>query len=164
VITQNLINYEKNERYLADKLFQHIPTIENVEYTSGHICYDAIITLKNQTKIISEFKVRSFEANKYPDYILQVDKLVNLTKRKKQNNYDMIYYINFFQGKDKTNIEFIIFNLSGRKEQWQQNKPIIKKMWMNAETHKSTTFKVEKQVILLQYDEKIDMRGNFILN
>lgn len=163
-MTQNLINYEKNERYLADKLFQHISSIEKVEYTSGHICYDAIITLKDQTKIISEFKVRNFEANKYPDYILQVDKLINLSKRKKQNNYDMIYYINFFQGKDKTNIEFIVFNLTGRKEQWNKNKPIVKKMWMNAETHKSRTFKVEKEVILLQYDKDIDMRGNFILN
>lgn len=160
-----LKNYEKTERYLAERLFSHIPTINTYMFTEGKICYDTIITLNNGSRILGEIKVRSCEANQFPDYILQVDKLINLIKRAKLNGFELIYYINFFNN-DKTSTmkDFIIFDLTPRIQEWKVNRPIVIKKYMNDATFKSKTYKVEKEVIMLKYDEKTDMRGTFCLN
>lgn len=163
-MTQTLKNYEKNERYLATRLFAHFNTIKEYSFTEGHICYDFLIKLIDDKTIIGEIKVRNFKTDKYPDYILQVDKLIGLIKRATRNNYDKIYYVNFFKSEDNTRKEFIIFDLTVRIKEWKVNRPTVKRMLMNAETHKSTEVKVFKDVILLKYDENIDMRGNFSLN
>jgi len=90
---QKLINYEKDERELTDKLLSHIPSVESVEYTKGRIAYDAIITLKNNKKILTEVKVRNCFIETYPNYVLQVDKLVSLLKYKIKNGYEMILFL-----------------------------------------------------------------------
>lgn len=158
-MTQNLINYEKNERVLTTQLLNRIPTVKDYSFTSGHICYDCLINLKDGRTIIGEVKVRNFELGKYPDYILQVDKVVNLNKQAVTNHYDLIYYINFFKSSEPNRVDFIIFNLTERIKEWRSIRPEVKKMWMNSETHLSTTNKTEKEVILLRYNEKIDMTG-----
>jgi hypothetical protein len=162
-VNENLKNYESNERYLAKKLFQFMSNIKQYTFTEGHICYDTIITTQDDKQILGEIKVRSCEIDEYPDYILEVNKVINLIKKKKLNNYDSIYYINFFQNKNNALIDFIVFNLYERAKTWKTVKPIIIKKWMNAETYLSKSNKVEKQIMLLKYDEKIDMKGTFVL-
>jgi hypothetical protein len=151
------------ERHLAEELFKLIPTIKEYTFTEGRVCYDTIITLNNDKKILGEIKVRSFQINKYPDYILEGSKLISLINRKKKDGFDLIYYINFFTNKDKL-YDFIVFDLTARIKTWKINKPIITKMWMNAETHLSTTIKVPKEVILLKYDPEMDCKGILPLN
>ena len=148
-MSQNLIKYEKNERYLATQLFKSIKTVKSYSFTQGRICYDFIVNTTDDKSIIGEIKVRSFDISKYPDYILQVDKLLGLIKRAKANKFDKIYYINFFISDKKGHIDYIIFELTERINEWKINRPQIKNMLMNAETHKSKEYKVWKDVILL---------------
>ena len=162
-MSQTLKIYEQNERILADKLFQLFDTIQDYYFTQGKICYDTVITLKNGTTILGEMKVRNFKADKYPDYILQVDKLLALINKAKNKGH-LIYYINFFESETTGMKDFIIFNLSARIPEWKVNKPVVVKKWMNDATFKSTEYKVTKEVIMLQYDETKDMRGSFSIN
>ena len=155
---ESLNNYEINERKLADELFKLIPTIESVEYTQGRICYDCLIKMKNQKTVLGEIKVRNIEINKYPDYILEVSKLISLINKYKKLGSDRIYYINFFSNKIEGIKDFIVFDLTARMKVWKENKPKIYKKYMNKVTYISNE-KVCKEVIMLQYDEKIDMKG-----
>jgi len=163
-VISRLKEYEKKERYLASILFNNMKGIKEYSFTEGHICYDFIVTTETDKIIIGEIKVRNNNIDKYPDYILQVDKLHNLIKRAEKYNYDIIYYINFFKTKEKSQKDFIIFNLSERIKIWYKTKPKIHSMLMNAETFRSNKIKVYKDVILLKYDEKIDAKGNLSLN
>lgn len=163
MINEQLKIYEENERYLCYKLFQHIPTIRDYYFTNGKIAFDTIITLENETKILGEVKVRQFEANKYPDYILEVSKLISLIKRHKEKGTDLIYYFNFFDGKKPEIKEWIIFNLTPRIMNWKVNKPKIEKRWMNEATFVSN-HKIQKEVIMLQFNPETDMRGFLALN
>lgn len=153
-----------NERYLTDKLFRGIGTIKTYSFTTGNICYDGTCTTTNDVTILFEVKVRSFKADKYPDYILQVDKLISLINRAKNMNLKRIYYINYFITDTPGVYDFIIFNLTPRIEEWKKTKaPVVQKS-MNAATFKSTENKIIKEVILLKYDETMDARGNFVAN
>ena len=160
---ENLAAFENTERFLAFKLLNTFDTVQQIDFTSGKICYDVEINLKNNKKALGECKVRNFQADKYPDYILEVMKLTSLIKKAQKTNSEFIYYINFFINEDNTKRDFIIFNLSERCKVWKTEKPQIKKMWMNHCTYISNV-KVEKEIILLQYDPKIDKRGTFSLN
>jgi hypothetical protein len=162
---KSLSDYEFNERFYTDKLISHLPNIESVEYTSGRIAYDAIITLKNQKKILTEVKVRDCYISTYSDYIIQVDKVINLIKYKVKGNYEFVYYINYFKNAENSNsIDCIVFNLGKRLLEWKTNPPKIHLMWMPNETYKSRSYKVQKEVVLLNYDETKDMKCNFSLN
>jgi hypothetical protein len=133
-------------------------------FTENNECYDTLITLENGTKIIGEIKVRNFATTAYPDYILEVDKLVNIIKRKQTIDYDLIYYINFFHNQDKEVLkDFIVFNLSKRIEAWKIKPADVQYKWMNACTRLSTTQKVKKEVIMLAYDSEIDWQGTITL-
>lgn len=163
--TINLSNCEQKERYLSNRLFSHIPSIERVEYTSGRITYDAIVFLNNNKKVITEVKVRDCFIKTYPNYILQEDKLINLIKHKVKNNCDFIYYINYFKNPDNDNLmDCIVFDIGTRVIKWKNNKPEIKLMWMNEETYVNNPHKVQKRIILLYYDEKMDMKVTFSIN
>ena len=161
---EKLEKFEKNERLLATRLFDHIPTIKSYEFTSGKIAYDTSIELQNGMKILGEIKVRNFDVDAYPTYILQVDKLVSLIKRAKTNGYDLIYYLNFFNNPNPTLRSFIVFNLSKRIEIWKVEKPKVEIRYMNAATFASTTYKIPKEVIMLSYDPNMDWKGAFVLN
>jgi len=162
-VDSKLLCYEKNERYLADKLFSSINTIEEYSFSSGKVCYDFIVKLKSGIKILGEIKVRNFKIDKYDDYILEVDKLVRLINVMKKYNFDRIYYINFFETDYEIAKDFIIFNLTERLKEWKVNKPKIEKRLMNYETYKSTDVKVFKDVIMLKYIDNIDARGIIML-
>ena len=159
-----LKSYEEDERYLLEILLSHFKTIENYNFTSGRICYDAEIFLKNKKTILSEVKVRKFKIDTYPDYILQVDKLISLINKAKTKGNDLIYYINFFKSEYKNRKDFIIFNLTPRIMEWKTNKPTVINKWMNAETCVDNPNKISKQVIMLNYNPKIDCMGNFYIN
>lgn len=163
-MNQKLIAFEKNERTLAARLFSHIPTIKGYTFSEGKLCWDAIITLDDDRKVLSEFKVRNFEADKYPDYILEVAKLVNLINKTKENGYDLLYYINFFENSNPALKDFIIFNLSERIKVWKVKPPQTIFKSMNKATFMSIYDKCEKEVIMLSYDEKIDCRGIITMN
>jgi hypothetical protein len=158
-----LIDYEKTERYLAKKLLDKIKNVEDYWFTKGRVCYDIEILLKNEKMILGEVKVRNFKIDAYPDYILQVDKLISLINTAIKKKSDLIYYINFFDSDKPEQEDFIVFNLMPRIQEWKTNKPIIVKKMMNSETCVSTDYKIIKQVILLTYNPKIDMKGTFNL-
>lgn len=152
-----------NERLLMEKLFSKIPSIESWQFTQGRICYDAIVkTNKNET-ILVETKVRAIERDKYEDYILEVQKLIGLLKRKKDNGYDKIYYCNFFKTEKSEMQEFIIFDLTPRIEQWKLIPPDVIFKYMNKATFLGDN-KTLKEVIMLRYDDKTDCKGIFALN
>lgn len=161
---EKLKKYEARERELTDTLFRTIGTIKSYTFTQGRICYDGHFTTVNDTNVLFEVKVRDFEVNKYPDFILQTDKLLNLIKRSKTMGIGHIYYINYFKTSDPTIFSYIVFNLTARIEEWKKTKvPVIKK-YMNNETYKSTTYKVEKAVVMLKFNSNIDQQGHFNLN
>ena len=160
----NLAQYERNERYLGEQLFKRLPTIKEYEFTSGRICYDSLVTTTENKHILVEIKVRRFRRERYNTYILQVDKLQNLIKRAEKMKLEEIRYINFFESDNPAKVEFIIFNLSERIKQWQKKPPKVEKMKMNIETWKSEDVKALKDIILLEFDDKIDSKGDFYLN
>jgi hypothetical protein len=155
---KTLQQYEKNERILATKLFSLIPTIKAYEFTEGRICYDTIIHLENGNTILGEIKVRNCEFETYPDYILEVMKFKSLCKRMKDNNYNLLYYINFFNNEKEELKDFVVFNLSARIKEWQVTLPTIQHKWMNEVTFKSN-HKVQKEVLMLKYDKNKDWFG-----
>ena len=108
--------------------------------------------------------MRRFRRERYNTYILQVDKLQNLIKRAEKMKLEEIRYINFFESDETNKVEFIIFNLSERIKQWQKKPPKVEKMKMNIETWKSEDVKALKDIILLEFDDKIDSKGDFYLN
>ena len=163
-MNETLNKFEQNERFWAEQLFKIFPNIKEYQFTNGRICYDVIITLHNTKTILGEIKVRNIKIDKYDDYILEASKLVSLIKKYKKLNNDKIYYINFFNNEYEGIKDFIIFDLSARLADWKINKPIITKKWMNAETYKSRDNKIEKEVILLKYNDKIDCKGLLSLN
>ena len=160
----NLAQYERNERYLGEQLFIRIPTIKEYEFTSGRICFDSLVTTTENKHILVEIKVRRFRRERYNTYILQVDKLQNLIKRAEKMKLEEIRYINFFESDNPAKVEFIIFNLSERIKQWQKKPPKVEQMKMNVETWKSEDVKALKDIILLEFDDKIDSKGDFSLN
>lgn len=159
-----LANYESNERTLLDKLLSQYETIEDYWFTKGKICYDTIIVMKTGLKNIGECKVRNFKRNKYPDYILEKQKLISLINRCVKEKYHKILYINFFDSDNPYRKDFIIFDITARIPFWKEHPPVVKKMWMNEATYLSKTHKVEKEVILLQYNERYDVLGDIGLN
>jgi hypothetical protein len=160
----NLKVFESKERNLCEKLFSIIPEIEAYRFTEGKICYDVVIMTKSKKVILGEVKVRSFEIHKYDTYILEVSKLISLINKQKKLGSDRIYYINFFSNKSEGVMDFIIFNLTERIKTWKKVKPITIKKYMNAVTYISKEDKVEKEVIMLVYDDKIDCQGVITVN
>lgn len=160
---KTLKEYEVTERQLMEKLFSKIPSIVSYEFTSGRICYDAIIKTDKEQTILMETKVRNIEIDAYENYILEVQKLISLINKKKLNNYDKIYYCNFFKSKDSLLQEFIIFDLTPRIEMWKYDKPTIIYRRMNRATCQGDD-KVLKEIIMLEYDPKIDYKGIMPMN
>lgn len=162
----NLQAYESNERNLTTQLFnQSALPINKVSYTTGRIAYDAIATLNNNQTILIEIKVRNCYIDTYPNLFLQKDKLMSLIKYRDRFNNNYIWYVNHFNHHiDDSKKDFIIFNLHRRIEEWRSNPPIIEQRLMNAETCRSNEDKMYKDVILLQYNEKIDRKGTYSIN
>jgi len=158
-----LAEYEHNERYLTGKLLKKYDNIDNYKFTSGKICFDTELFFKNGVKALAETKVRSFEMNRYSDYILQANKLVALIKKAQKRGSDAIFYINFFESDNPGVKDFIIFDLTSRIQEWKINRPQVKRMYMNAVTYLGNQ-KIEKEVIMLRYDESIDRKGQISLN
>lgn len=160
----NLVKFERNERYLGEQLFKRLPTIKEYEFTSGRICFDSLVTTTENKHILVEIKVRRFRRERYNTYILEVTKLQGLIKKAEKLKQDTILYVNFFECDETNKVEFIIFNLSERIKQWQKKPPKVEKMKMNIETWKSEDVKALKDIILLEFDDKIDSKGDFYLN
>jgi hypothetical protein len=160
-----LAEFETKERYYATELFNRFDTIKEYSFTSGRICFDTLIVKKDETRILGEIKCRNFTANKYNTYILELGKLRGLINRANQNKCTKIYYINFFLNEaHPTYRDCIIFDLTPRLAEWKKNPPKVVPMRMNAETYKSSTFKVEKEIILLEYRPEFDCKVILALN
>ena len=153
---KTLAQCEYTERELATRLFKMV-NITKYAFSKGRVAYDTIFLNLTGNKILGEIKVRNFEANKYNDYILQVDKVQGMHRRGILNNCSKLYYINFFVSNNK--IEFITFDLTPRILEWQTNPPKVEKRIMNAVTCVRDQEKIYKDVIMLKYDEKLDCRG-----
>jgi len=158
-MNQRLSKFEKHERKLGTCfLMSFTNEINHAVFTNpnSHSFYDGwYTTFKNpDVSTCFEIKVRNFEYTKYPDYILEAGKLRNLLKLHEEGK--TILYMNFFKN-DKGFYDCIVFNLSKRVPKWIKDGriPTINKL-MNAETFKSRYNKVEKQVVMLQYDPSID--------
>lgn len=156
---QKLAEYENKERSLATQfIYSFSDKIKQAKFTppNSYSTWDMWYSTWNEpdASIIGEVKVRSFEYTKYPDYILQVDKLKNLIKQMKLGH--KIQYLNFFLNQDGY-YDLIVFNLTKRVEQWKKDGHIptqIKRM--AAATFKSKYERVDKEVVMLQFDPSID--------
>lgn len=160
----SLQEFENKERYFGTQLFKRINTIKNYEFTTGRVCYDFCITTTQNKHIIGDVKCRRFKRDKYNTYILEVKKLQGLIKKAEKLKQDTILYVNFFETDEANKVEFIIFNLSERIKQWKKKPPKVEQMKMNVETWKSEDVKALKDIILLEFDDKIDSKGDFYLN
>lgn len=157
--TTNLNKYEENERILANNFFEYYKDkIYTHQFTppKERKPYDGTYRVNiEDPSTFFEIKVRDFEFGKYPDYILEMKKLMSLSKI-----YDKgfsVEYWNFFN--NKNSYDLIIFNLDYRINLWRkQGKSIIKKKWMNIRTFQSKQLKTLKDVVMLKYDNKIDLK------
>ena len=162
-MNQKLAEYEYNERLLTGKLLKRYDNIDKFKFTSGRICFDTEIHFRNGVKALMETKVRTFEIDRYEDYILQVDKLKSLIKKAQKKGSNAIFYVNFFNSDNPGVKDFIIFDLTSRIQEWKTKRPQVKRMYMNAVTYLGNQ-KIEKEVIMLRYDENIDRKGQISLN
>jgi len=159
-----LQEFESKERQLCSQLFKRINTIKEYEFTSGRICFDFTLKTTQNKRIIGDVKCRRFKRDKYNTYILEVTKLQGLIKKAEKLKQDTILYVNFFETDEANKVEFIIFNLSERIKLWKKKPPKVEQMKMNVETWKSEDVKALKDIILLEFDDKIDSKGDFYLN
>lgn len=155
-----LKKFTDNEKKMMMQFFDTFGgNIENYEFTYGNCSWDGQFQ-DNIYKIptVFETKVRNFNLHKYDTYIIEAQKLNNLAKHHNQGK--KVKYFNFFKSKNGT-YDLIIFNLSERIERWRENntpiEEIIEKKWMNSATYRSKE-KVEKEVIMLEFDSSIDMK------
>ena len=157
---KKLSKYEKHERKLGTLFLHSFPNeIKQAKFTepNSYSTYDGwyATRLQPDASVCFEIKVRDFEYTKYPDYILESGKLKNLLKLHTQGH--RVLYMNFFKN-DKGYYDLIIFDLSKRVPDWKEFgcPTVIKKM--NAATFKSKYDKVDKEVIMLKYDDRYDVK------
>lgn len=158
---KKLSQYENHERSLGKQFVYSFPTkIKLAAFTepNSYCTYDGWYSTWTEpdASVCFEIKVRDFEYSKYPDYILEAGKLKNLLKLHKQGHH--VYYMNFFKNNDGF-YDLIMFNISARVPKWKEmgRVPTVIKS-MNAATFKSKYDKVDKEVIMLEFDETIDTR------
>jgi hypothetical protein len=162
---ESLSNYETAERYYATELFNRFDSIKEYSFTSGRICFDTLIVKKDETRILGEIKVRNFPIKLYNTYILELGKLRGLINRANQNKCSRIYYINFFLNETHpTYRDCIIFDLTPRLIEWKTNPPKVEHKYMNRMTCVSTTNKISKDVIMLEYRPELDCKVILALN
>lgn len=157
---QKLNKYEKAERELgtlfcysfADKIKQAAHTPPN-SYATYDMWY---CTFKEpDVSTIVEIKVRNFDVDKYDSFIIEKNKLKNLLKQVKEGKHSI--YLNFFKNENGY-YDAIAFDVEKRIPEWKVNGLPIENKWMNSATFRSTTKKVEKEVIMLRYNEKYDTK------
>lgn len=146
----NLNAFETKERVLTNNLFINNKCITNLEFTppNSYARYDGTF-LMNNVPCMFEVKVRNFPYTKYNSWILQLDKYKGLIQ---YANTHALLYINYFTTNEPDVYSAIIFNISKRYKQWGNNPP-VETMTMNDATFKSTTNKVDKTVIMLNFDK-----------
>lgn len=155
---ESLLKYEKHERSLGLQfIYSFSDKIDNYEFTPPHSksFYDgwySTITSPDSS-VCFEIKVRNFPLFKYPDYILQVDKLKNLLKLVKKGH--QVKYMNFFKN-DAGFYDCVVFDINKRVPGWKKNGIKSEKMLMNEATYKNDNKKVFKDVVMLKFNEEID--------
>lgn len=155
----NLEKYTRNERNLMTQFFETFDEIvEAFQFTEGNVFYDYhYITSVSDPSIFGEIKVRSFPIEKYPDYIIELQKMNNLAKLVNDGFY--VQFSNFFKNKNGT-YDLIVFNITYRVQLYRKMgyENVVKRMYMNETTFKSRSKKVMKDVILLKFDPMIDTK------
>lgn len=155
--------YEYNERLLTDCLLKKFNNIESYSFTNARLCYDGWFKINGKTYLL-EVKVRGNTINQYPDYFLETAKLNNLMESAKIQNLGVVY-INYFKTEDPQKWDYIIFNLRARANAWNENnKPTVEFIPMNEKTFESRDKKVQKLVIRLNFNDRIDTKGTINLN
>lgn len=154
---QSLNAFEKKERILTTYLLSNNQSVTNLTFTppNSYSRYDGTFSLNN-VPCLFEVKVRNFERTKYSSWILQLDKYQGLIKH---INTHALLYINYFTTSTQDENESIVFNISKRYKAWGDNPPVERK-YMNSATFRSTSYKVDKPVIMLTYDK--DFGDNII--
>lgn len=138
---------EKIENFYIKKLLNKLDVKdENIKYTEGNICYDAIVTLNNSTLML-EAKVRDvtdYVANLIENEgaILEVKKYNSLINARKNLSCKKLYYIYFMKNQNKT----YIFDLD--KVTLNKTKKV-----MNNQTYSAGNSKIEKEIYLLSTKE-----------
>ena len=156
--------YENRERYLTYYLLSHKKEFKSFYLCDAHVCYDAVATTVNDISALIEVKVRDNAIDKYPDYILEIDKLDKLINAAKAKNYKILY-INYFATETPDQWDYIIFNITARIREWEINgAPTPKVIYANEMTYVSKEKKKEKWVITLKYEPDKDEKGSFNLN
>lgn len=155
----NLQKFTDNERNLMTQFFKTFDeNVEAYQFTEGNVFYDYhYITNVSDPSIFGEIKVRSFPIEKYPDYIIELQKLNNLT-RLVNDGFD-VQCANFFKNQNGT-YDLIVFNIPYRVQLYREMgyEKVVKQMWMNETTFKSRSKKMMKDVILLKFDPMIDTK------
>jgi hypothetical protein len=153
---ESLSTYENQERFLAYKLLTTSPNIKEIYFTkpNSRTPYDGIYIKYDGTRILFEIKVRSFELDTYPDYILERGKLQNLIKQI-ERGYN-VAYINIFPTSNRDVYSAILFDLNARYARWKKYGISYVQRWMNTATFKSTSKKSSKEVVMLKYEDVWD--------
>ena len=146
----NLNSYEIKERLLTRNLFYGSRLVSDLKFTEpgSFSTYDGEFNF-NGTRVVFEVKCRDFSIDKFDSWIMQADKLRNLSKHECQT-----VYINYFTTPTEGCYSAILFNITKRLQAWKNNIPYTT-MTMNDATFKSRTKKIEKNVILLKYEREM---------
>ena len=157
---KRLNKFEKHERSLGEQFIYSFPNeIKQARFTepNSYAKYDGWYATWKQpdSSVCFEIKVRDFEYTKYPDYIIEVNKLKNLLKLSKDGS--KVLYMNFFKN-DKGFYDLIVFDLTARVPMWAKGGIPKEVRMMNEATFKSKYKKVEKEIVMLEYIERIDTK------
>lgn len=138
--------------------------IKTFYLTDAHVAYDAVAVTKSDITTLIEIKVRDNAINKYPDHILEVEKLDKLVNAAKAKDHKILY-INFFKTEAPEQWDYIIFNITGRLREWAEHGPPSPQCILaNDKTFVSKETKREKWIIRLKYEDDKDQKGTINLN
>lgn len=128
------------------------------KFTTGNCFYDYHYTLSaTDPSIFGEIKVRDFSIDQYNTYIIELQKLNNLSKLS-DNGYH-VQYTNFFITPQGT-YDAIVFDIPKRIKMYREKgiQNFVQRLWCNKATYRSRNNKTEKLVIYLEYNPDIDVK------
>jgi len=159
---------EIKERILAAKLFSLMQIYDYKFSPQGSFSRtDGIYTLNGTTHIF-EVKVRNHSIEKYPDYILEYDKLEGLKKINERyfSGEAVIDYIMFFKEPDDT-YSVILFDVSEKIAIWQKRGLSQSDVWFMKRLPASTVSSRGwswKEITYLSYNKMFDKKFSGIIN
>lgn len=150
---ENLEHFKEMELKIAKSLLTS-PKISELKISSNRFSkFDGSFhSLSYNVDCKFEIKMRSFSMTKYPNHIMEISKYKNFCKLYNKNFFCL--YIMCFTEENGI-YSSIFYDISNRIKLWGDCPPLTT-MKMNACTAYSRYDKIDKSVILLEPDEKID--------